>query len=124
MSKKKELTKDDRIKKEKNRLNRVFKELDKNKLLTVQSLIEKAAFMSVELEDLQETIKRDGVKMEYKNGQHQWGYKQSPEVEMYNSMIRNYTTIIKMLVDLAPPDSKQDDELDAFIKKFNKGKKK
>ena len=53
MATKKELTKDQKIKREINRLKRVFRDLDKNKLQTVESLIRNAAFMAVSLEELQ-----------------------------------------------------------------------
>ena len=56
MAAKKDLTKDQRIKREIARLKRVFRDLDKNKLQTVESLIKNAAFMAVSLEELQEII--------------------------------------------------------------------
>lgn len=60
MATKKELTKEQKIKKEIARLKRVFKDLDKNKLQTVESLIKNAAFMAVSLEELQEIINAEG----------------------------------------------------------------
>ena len=60
MTTKKELTKEQKIKKEIARLKRVFKDLDKNKLQTVESLIKNAAFMAVSLEELQEIINAEG----------------------------------------------------------------
>ena len=68
MATKKELTKDQKIKKEISRLKRVFRDLDKNKLQTVESLIRNAAFMAVSLEDLQEIINEEGYTVEYQNG--------------------------------------------------------
>ena len=59
MATKKDLTKDQKIKKEINRLKRVFRDLDKNKLQTVESLIRNAAFMAVSLEELQEIINEE-----------------------------------------------------------------
>lgn len=55
MAAKKEKTKEQRIKSEKTRLKGIFKDLDENKRKLVTPLIEKAAFMSVELDDLQAT---------------------------------------------------------------------
>ena len=69
MGAKKEKTKEQRIKSEKTRLKGIFKELDENKRKLVTPLIEKAAFMSIELDDLQETIEQDGWTSEYKNGE-------------------------------------------------------
>ena len=48
--------KENRIKDEKKRLKEIFAELEENKRNLVTPLIEKAAFMSIELDDLQETI--------------------------------------------------------------------
>ena len=59
MATKKDLTKEEKIKREFSRLKRIFKDLDKNKLQTVESLIKNAAFMAVSLEELQEITKRD-----------------------------------------------------------------
>ena len=47
MATKKDLTKEEKIKREFSRLKRIFKDLDKNKLQTVESLIKNAAFMAV-----------------------------------------------------------------------------
>ena len=94
--------KDKLIKKEIARLKKIFKDLDEDKMNTAISLIKNAAFMYVTLEDLQETINSDGAISEYQNGQNQWGTKKSPEVEIYNVMIKNHMAIIKQLSDLLP----------------------
>ena len=112
--KKVELDKNGKIKREKNRLNKVFKTLDKNKLATVQSLINTAAFIAVTLEELQEIINREGYISEYKNGANQFGKKQSEAVEIHIQMTRNLTTIIKQLSDLAPQEKRKDGKLAAF----------
>jgi len=113
---KKELDKDSRIKQEKSRLAKVFKNLDKNKLTTVQSLINNAAFMAITLEDLQKVINEYGISEEYKNGANQYGKKQSPEVEVYIAMTRNYTAIIKELVALAPVAERKNSKLAALMR--------
>lgn len=56
MAAKKDLTKDQRIKREIARLKRVFRDLDKNKLQTVESLIKNAAFMAVSLEEDRKSV--------------------------------------------------------------------
>ena len=80
MATKKELTKEQKIKKEIARLKRVVKDLDKNKLQTVESLIKNAAFMAVSLEELQEIINAEGYVVEYQNGENQKGTKQRDAV--------------------------------------------
>ena len=114
MPKRKELDKAGKIKQEKNRLNRVFKTLDKNKLATVQSLINTAAFIAVTLDEIQEIINTEGYISEYKNGANQFGKKQSEAVEIHIAMTRNLTTIIKQLSDLAPQEKRKDGKLATF----------
>lgn len=118
MSKNEELTKDQRIETEKKRLSRLFTKIDTKTKKAVQSLIENAAFMAVTLADLQQTINEIGCVSKYQNGENQWGTKKSPEVEVYNSMIKNYSSVIKQLTDLIPkePQSKtEDDGFEDFV---------
>lgn len=92
------------IEKEIKRLNKIFADIQQNKKDTVSGLIENAAFMKVQMAIMQERINEDGVTIKYQNGENQWGYKKSPDVETYNSFIKQYTTIIKQLVDLLPEE--------------------
>ena len=109
------IEKDARIKKEVTKLKRLFKDMEKSTMDTVSSLIKNAAFMSVTLEDLQTTINRDGAVSEYQNGQNQWGTKKSPEVEIYNTMIKNHMAIMKQLSDLLPKQiASVGDDFDKF----------
>lgn len=111
MEKKKELTKEERIKKEKNRLKKIFKNLDENKKQLVTPLIEKVAFMSVELDILQEKIQADGWTSEYQNGANQWGTKKSPEAETYIALSKNYAVVVKQLTDLVPAEERKKSKL-------------
>ena len=97
MATKKEKTKEQRIKTEKTRLKGIFKDLDENKRKLVTPLIEKAAFMSIELDDLQAKLEKDGWTSEYQNGQNQWGTKKSPEAETYIALSKNYAAVINWL---------------------------
>ena len=58
MATKKEITKEEKILKEQRRLKRIFADLEEGKKKLVTTLIEKAAFMSIELDELQETIEK------------------------------------------------------------------
>lgn len=111
MATKKEYTKEEKIKKEKNRLKGIFKNLDENKRKLVTPLIEKAAFMSVELDILQDNIQVNGWTSKYQNGANQWGEKRSPEADAYIALSKNYTTIIKQLTELAPPAERKKSRL-------------
>lgn len=105
--KSKNITKDERIKKEIQRLKRLFKDMPKSTKDKIDSLIKNAAFMTITLEDLQEAINREGAVAEYQNGENQWGTKKSPEVDIYNAMIKNHMGIIKQLTDLVPEKPKE-----------------
>jgi hypothetical protein len=73
--------------------------------------------MKVQMSEMQERINEDGVTVKYQNGENQWGYKKSPDVETYNSFIKQYTTIIKQLTDYLPQESAKcdDDDFDRFV---------
>ncbi len=120
MSKVKELSRDEetqkKIKSKLRDLNKIFKDMDENKKKTVNSLIENVAFMSVMLDELQEHIAVNGTTSEYQNGANQWGTKKSPEVEVYNSMIKNHMNAIRQLTDLLKEDGQEpDDGFEAFL---------
>jgi hypothetical protein len=110
----KEKTKEQRIKSEKTRLRGIFRDLDENKRKLVTPLIEKAAFMSVELDDLQAKLQADGWTSEYQNGQNQWGTKKSPEAETYIALSKNYAAIIKQLTELVPAAKRKNSKLAAL----------
>ena len=102
--------------KELNKLKKIFKEIEPGKRQTVEKLIANAAFMAESLDELQETIREKGFTEEYQNGANQYGIKKCSEVEIYNTMIKNYSSIIKQLVDLLPNDAMNSgDELLDFI---------
>ena len=102
-----EPTKAELIRKEANRLKRVFRDLDKNKMTTVLSLIESAAFMIVSLRELEEIINEQGYTDTYQNGENQYGTKQSEAVKTHLAMTKNLSTVVKQLTDLVPPERKK-----------------
>ena len=95
-------------------LDSIFKELEENKRKLVTPLIEKAAFMSVELDALQEIIEQDGWTSEYKNGENQYGTKRSPEADTYIALSKNYAAVIKQLVDIVPEAKRKQTRLAAL----------
>lgn len=109
-----EKTKKQKINAEKRRLRSIFKELEENKRKLVTPLIEKAAFMSVELDALQEIIEQDGWTSEYKNGENQYGTKRSPEADTYIALSKNYAAVIKQLVDIVPEAKRKQTRLAAL----------
>jgi hypothetical protein len=61
--------------------------------------------MRATLEDLKISINRDGCIGTYRNSATQWGTRKSPEVETYNTMIKNYVMVVKQIADILPADS-------------------
>ena len=79
-------------------------------------LILNAVFMEEQLTQLQGEIRKKGVKSEYQNGENQWGEKKSVEVDVYDTMIKNYAAVIRQLGDMLPQAPPADDELTQFLK--------
>lgn len=110
------IAKDDAIKKEITKIKSLLKEVDKNKIKGVTSIIENAAFMAVTLRELKEQLNKEGLTCEYQNGENQWGTKKSPEVDIYNTMIKNYIAAMKPLIDLTGKNIKiTDDGFEDFV---------
>jgi hypothetical protein len=114
MATKPELLKEQRIKKEKSRLKGVFKDLDANKMKVVLPLIDNAAFMIIALKDLEEIIAENGYTVEYQNGEHQHGTKQSDEVKTHIAMSKNLAVVLRTLADLVPAAKKKKSALQAL----------
>lgn len=97
-----DMTKDDYIRAETKRLHVIFGNLPQDAAAVAEKLIENAAFMAVSLRELQEAINKKGYVEEYQNGANQSGVKKSSEVEVYNTMIKNFNVTMKQLIDLLP----------------------
>jgi hypothetical protein len=101
------IEKEKRIKKETRRLKTIFKDLEPNKLKTVEALIARAAFITISLEDLEENLNRDGWVEGYANGRNQSGLKKSAAADAHISLTKNLNAIIKQLLDIVPPAHKE-----------------
>jgi hypothetical protein len=115
-----ETTREKQLKKEINRMKKIFKPLlDDTGYAVAQGLIDNAAFMYVTLLSLQQDIIIHGCTEEYQNGANQSGIKESSAVKVYNNMIRSYNTVIKNLIGLLPSERQSDieDSLTAFLDK-------
>ena len=113
----KDLKEDTRVKNEIAKIRRIFKDIPEDKKKLANRLIENAGFMAILLSDLQEDIKINGYKEEYKNGENQYGYKRSIAADLYQVTIKNYSNTIRQLNDLLPKDTniEDDDGFMAFI---------
>jgi hypothetical protein len=112
------IDKTDRIKKEVSRLRRLFSKIDKNKKSLVFTTIDDIAFMTITMQDLRESIVRGGTTAEYKNGENQFGTKQSPDAQLYLQFSQKQTQAMKILIDCLPKTEKpepKDDGFDKFV---------
>lgn len=102
-----EKTKEERIKSETRKLMKIYSVLDENKLNTVKTLICRAAFLTVNLQDLEEELNANSWTEVYINGSNQSGVKKSAAADVYISLTKNLTAIIKQLLELCPPAQKK-----------------
>ena len=115
---KKEKTKEERIKVEERRLRRSYKELSKDKLAVVDGLIKRAAFMRVTLEDMEQDLDTNGFVELFSQSEKQDPYeRERPVARLYNTMNKNYQSIIKNLTDHLPKEVQveEDDGFEAFV---------
>jgi hypothetical protein len=115
---KKETTKDERIKKEVRRLNRIYKDIDKDNKAIIDGLIQRAAYMRVTLEDWEKDIMENGYYEMFTQSEKTDPYeRERPVARLYNTMNKNYQSLIKQLSDLVPKEVKvvEDDGFKDFI---------
>jgi len=93
-----------------------IEELPASKKEMAKALLNKAEFMEDELAKLQKVLKEKGWTESYQNGANQYGVKKSSEADAYNTLIKNYSTIIRQIDDLLPKGSQNADEFLEFIK--------
>jgi len=112
------LTNDERILKEVRRLNRIYKNIDKDNKAIIDGLIKRAAYMRVTLEDWEEDIIENGCTEMFTQSVNTPPYeRERPVARLYNTMNKNYQSIIKQLGDLVPKEVKvvEDDGFRDFI---------
>lgn len=115
MAIKKEMTKDERISKEVKRLNRIYKDIDKDKKAIIDGLINRAAYMRIALEDWEIDILENGITEMFTQSEKTDPYeRERPVARLYNTMNKNYQSIIKQLSDLLPKEEKVVEADDGF----------
>jgi cysteinyl-tRNA synthetase len=110
------ISKEKEIRKEVNRLKRLFKELDKKVLSAAEGLIKEAAFMRATLAELKEDINTNGTVDELPQGEYSI-LRESPSVKTYNTMIQRYTSVCKEINNLLPKENNNiaDDGFESFV---------
>lgn len=109
------MEKEELINEEYERLAEAFHDLSDNQKILAEGLLKEAAFIRVTMKELKEYINKEGVKEKYKNGQNQYGYKDSTEAKYYDRLVVDYSRIIKQLNDMLPKNDKpKADDFDGF----------
>ncbi|MCI8789139.1 MAG: hypothetical protein HFH92_08535 [Lachnospiraceae bacterium] len=103
-----------RIKKEEARIKKLFGKIDEDRKKLVLTTIADVAFMTVTMQDLREVINREGTTAIYKNGENQYGTKQSPESQTYLQLSQKLTQAMKILVDCMPKPQRLEEPGDGF----------
>lgn len=116
MAAQKVLTKEDRIKREKKRLDRIYRDLEGKKKKVAEGLIQEVAYMRATLEDLRKMIDLYGPVDELQQGDYTV-LREHPAMKTYSTLIQRYTTAIKQLTDLLPKEAvkEEDDGFEAFV---------
>jgi len=104
------------ISKEYERLKSLFSLVDESKTKLVDNLIYQAAFMKMELDKLQEQIRKHGaIQISSKGTQ-----RQTEAAKYYTKLVNSYGTVIKTLnTILGTQVDDGDDAFDEFLKRAN-----
>ncbi len=102
-----DIDKETLVNREISRLTNLFKDIDKNKRLTVKGLVEEAAYMKITLQELKKEIDKAGPIDEMPQGEYSI-LREHPALKAYNTMVQRYTNIIDKLTNLHPKDIQKD----------------
>jgi len=123
MIKSKEITKDERIKKEIKRLRTLLKDIPDNKLKVAEGLIKRASFMLVTLEDLELDLNTEGTVETFSQTKGIEYDRERPAAKLYNAFIKNYTSLCKQLLDLIPNETTKKEASDDLLEFVQKTKR-
>lgn len=90
---------DEMIMDEINRLKSIFVDLPENKKMITSELIERVAFMTVQMRVLENTIKMKGPTYLFKNGSQEM-LLENPAQKSYNTTMNRYTAAYNILFNL------------------------
>lgn len=118
MATKRDIPKDKRIISEEQRLRGIYVDVDDDNKAIIDGLIQRAAFMRITLEDWEKDIDENGYYEMFTQSERTPPYeRERPVIRLYNTMNKNYQSIIRQLSDLVPkyePEQKSDG-FDEFI---------
>ena len=119
----KDMSKEARISREERLLKRRYKEMPKDAQAMYSGLIRRAAYMRVTLEDYEAYLDENGSVEMFSQSEKLEPYeRERPVARLYNSMNKNYQSIMKLLND-ALPEPMAADKADEIMR-FAAGAKK
>jgi hypothetical protein len=126
VAKKAKKAKKTRITKEVNRLQKVYGNIPDALIEPAQGLIKRAAYMLVTLEDYETDLDAGGYVEKFTQSEKTAAYeRERPVARLYNTMNKNYQSIMKQLSDMLPKPEPGggggdgDDGFDAFVNRKN-----
>ena len=111
-------TKEERIRSERNRLNKQYRSLPAARKALAAGLVERAAFMRIELDDLEADLRANGWTEKFQQSPNCDPYDRArPQGQTFQSMSANYLKIIKQLDSLLPQEAAAvtTDDFDDFV---------
>lgn len=107
-----------RVRREVTRLNKIFAGKTDLEREYIQGLVKRAAFIRVQLEDMEKDIAVNGLTEEFKQSPFAPSYtRERPAARLYNGLIKNYQIIMKQLegfVIKSPNEQGIDDGFERF----------
>ena len=97
-------TKESRIKAEKARLETLYSDLPESRHKVAAGLIDRAAFMRIELEDLEKDLQENGWAELFSQGNQEPYPRARPQGQSYNTMNANYLKVIQKLDAMLPKE--------------------
>ena len=94
------------VKKERNRLRKVYAELPPKQLAVALGMIDQASRIRVQLDELAADIAEHGMTEWFQQSEKCEPYKRErPEAAMFVKLDKNYQTIMRQLADLVPAEA-------------------
>jgi len=90
-------------------LKETFNEMDNEKSVLGLNLIKEAEYMKKTLKNLKSEIDSKGLVVEMDQGKY-FIERANPALSPYNTMVKNYQSIIKQINDLLPETSYNDED--------------
>lgn len=115
-----QLEKEKKIKQEINRIKKLYKDFPKDKSKVLEGLINEVSFIRISLEEIRQDLIKNGLTELFEQGEQSFN-RERPEVKIYSNFMKLYSSAMKQLIDLLPPEIKKVEE-DALMNFVKKGK--